>query len=282
MKIAQNGINKITANPSAGDVLSPVGGLGDLYAQAADKFYTNQLPIVAISPAVLNCDERVFYTFPTSGTTTMLGRQTSGLWAGEDDTAAGNFRTGNFCFDSKLAIEDIKYYDRLYFYQLGDGDDTLASTRYRNDLDIDDLSGTDYNYLDPSPRRFLLSGDPFSYNLDEAPYSKQDPAVEKYELVYGSNNAANYGPFNMSTSDLVSVASLSNQKFRQVKNRGSSADAEDDRGEVRGVWFRDIFEATPTEDVPWTLDSTIQDVRNADQINVHVLTLHITTQGQGA
>lgn len=275
MKVAQNGISDIKATPTAGDPLSSLGGLGDLYADTADEFYTNQFPIFCISPPVLNCDDGVFYPYP-QGSEKMLGRQTSGFWAGEDDTTPGKFYIGNFTFDSKLGIDDITYYDRLYLYEIADGDDFTVSGVIRQDLDVDDLAGTKYAYYH-RPRRLIRGGDSFSANLGEAPYRFQDPAVEKYEQFYGSDNPANYGPFNMSTSDLVSVASLSNQEFRQV-----SYTPDDNRGELHKGWFRDVFQGTPTQETPWSLESTLQDVNNSDKRNVHVLRMHIITAGQGA
>jgi hypothetical protein len=213
MKIAGSGVSEVKAVPSSGNGFRASEKYQERYIIPADTFYTSRLPVFCISPPVLNTDDVVFYDFPTSGATKMLGRQTSGLWVGESSVDSGVFYTGDYTFDTKVAVTQFVYDDRTYIYQQADGHELRVYTTQEQGADI-----TDYTIVESVSRdvtRILYGGNPLN-DPDHASFARKDPAIEKYELQYGTAGSANYGPFNLSTSDLVSVDSLVNESFRQV------------------------------------------------------------------
>jgi len=263
MEIAGSTISEIKAVPSSGLGFSGlVAKYFNRYIIPADEFYTKRLPLFCISPPVLNCDDEVFYVFPTAGTTSMLGRQTSGLWVGESSVDSGVFYTGNYTFDTKVATTQFVYDDRTYIYQKADGASLFRFVTQAQEASITDYSISDTGTVDVSRR--LYGGNPLN-DPDHAPFDRKDPAIEKYELQYGTGGSANYGPFNLSTSDLVSVDSLVNEDFRQV-SLGGDVDA----GEVRRT-KRTTPSAMIADEDPWTLSTNSEfPLAEKSTLNVHI------------
>lgn len=262
MEIAGSTISQVKAVPSSGLIFGSTIKYANRYVAAADGFYTDSLPLFCISPPVLNCDDVVFYDFPTAGSTSMLGRQTSGLWVGESSVDTGVFYTGKYTFDTKVAITKVIYDDRTYIYQQADGEYSVATTTQEQEMDI-----TDYSITSPETTnldRELYGGNPLN-DPNHASFRRNDPAIEKYELQYGSNSSANYGPFNLSSSDLVSVDSLVNELFRQVSLPEEVVGGEANRTTVESP------NAMITDEDPWTLSTNSEfPGPEPSTLNVHI------------
>lgn len=262
MKVIGSLRSRIKATPSSGDLFGGSINYEEQYARPADYFYLRNLPLFCISPPVLNCDDVVFYEFPTAGSTSMLGRQTSGLWIGESSVDSGVFYTGNYTFDTKVAAGRIFYDTRTYIYQIADGSETRAGITQQRELDITDYTTT--NPVTSNIPRVIFGGNPLS-DPNYASFARKDPAIEKYELQYGTGGTANYGPFNISTSDLVSVSSLVNEDFRQV-SLGNNVP----NGEARRI-VTETPSAMISDQDPWTLSSKTEfSIENESTINVHI------------
>lgn len=260
MRIAGDAISEVKATPSSGVRFGGTPNYNNRYVRPADGFYTNSLPLFCISPPVLNCDDVLFYVFPTSGTTSMLGRQTSGLWCAESTVDANVFYTGNYTFDTKVAATKIVYDNRTTTYAISQAPPRSALSE---EIDTDITNYTTTQTDEDWQETLLFGGNPLD-DPNHASFVENDPAIDKYEVQYGTNGPANYGPFNLSTSDLVSVQSLTNQEYRQV------ALADDvPRGEIK----RSIIE-TPAgmiaAEAPWTYARSSEFPARITNLNVHI------------
>lgn len=272
MSIAGTLTTDVKSTPSAGNLLRVGSDTFSRYANVADDFYMRQLPIFCISPPILNTDPEVFYTYP-EGSEQLLGRQTSGLWASRDTTAPGGvyapdrFFTGFYTSDLKQAMNTVSYFSRAYSYSVSTGGDEGPPSRTTMKWHMTGTTNaTDVNVSLTTYDRIHRRGGPL-INPSHALFKHADPAVEKYELHYGADASVNYGPFNMSTSDLVSVSSLANEDFRQV--RYSPAD----NGEMLKINVPDL-DSFSAPDGWMTLDFSQEITETTFTKNVHVLCSH--------
>ena len=199
--IVNNTVVEVLEVPSPGDILKRPDQMHRLNVRTARDMQRNALPIVSISPPVVNVDDTVTYTFPTSGGGTMLGRQISGFWTTQ--SAGGMFETGAAFFDDKLQALSFNTTTSYRFYDIGDGRE-IDSSRSA-DVNSDFTDPTDTTYTD----RTAVLNMPFrlSTSLGEPGWLRfgtQDWDPISYDLDYGTVSSVNYGPWNFSCADLIS------------------------------------------------------------------------------
>jgi len=177
-------------------------------------FYQRGL-MINISPPVLNTDNTVVYEFKNNaGTTDTNGKQTAGLWI-QPTPGTTEYLSGLGIFDQKESFESITHISTQTPYTLSDG----PADKFRSPLtstgsfvagstapyDEYTLTETNYNQAmqfgtdveNPNAYSFAIPG-------------RSDLQVLAYDLQWGDDSAANYGPFNFSSGDLQTMGAYNN------------------------------------------------------------------------
>ncbi len=203
--ITPTGISEIIHVPSPGDVLTSPFDLTTLYQITTEDLQQNALPVISISPNVVNVDDTITYTFPTLGTNTMLGRQISGFWTKSESSEPEKYITDAVFFDRKEEAGVAFKLSNEIFYEIGDGSgpgfvepEPLETTLSFVD---DTISTTTAERETPTIRRMGSN----LGNSTDAGFSSRDWKPISHEITWGGDSSVNYGPWNFSCADLSSA-----------------------------------------------------------------------------
>ncbi len=219
--IVNNTVVEVLEVPSPGDILHRPHEMHRLNVFTARDMQRNALPIVSISPPVVNVDDTVTYTFPTSGGGTMLGRQIAGFWTIQ--SAGGRFETDAAFFDDKLQGQTFNTTTSYRFYDIGDGSLGLDRSRsagfYSDFTDPTDTTYTARTAVVEQPYRLSTTlGEPGWLR-----FSEQDWDPISYDLDYGTVSSVNYGPWNFSCADLISPIAEAREGYPSTRLQEGSA-----------------------------------------------------------
>jgi hypothetical protein len=264
MNIAGNGITRIDAQPSAGNEFSAFPDFVDLYADTAAEVYAYASPMICISPPVVNVDDRVTYTFPTLGTTVMNGRQMSGFWTINTPASTTTYVIASYMFDQKMGFNEVRYTDRVIPYALGDGvKATVIVTAFQTGSFITGTSapaGTNTFPIDYYTELHARLGTSVN-NVDAGTFRERVFTRQSYESQWGTNSPANYGPFNFSTADLVTMEEYVTTGYGAVRRQAS--------GGTNRLTVSDGFNLDLNQDEPVTMEVS-SSIVSMPSTNVHV------------
>jgi hypothetical protein len=265
MRIAGDSITKINAKPRAGDELSASPDIETYYIVPTVELNKNATPIICISPPVVNVDDRVEYTFPT-GSNTTLGRQTSGFWTKSSPTDASEYVFAAYTFDQKKAMDSVRYADRLIVYDLSDG--------VKNTIDVgvaitgSFVTGTSAPAasntfpISSTKEREYRVGTSVN-NWEAGGYTSRSVPTRSYEIYWGTDSPENYGPFNMSVGDLLSMEEYVFTNFLAVSDH-----VDDVGGYVRPLVYEGFNDAeNQQEPVTMQMSASIPATSGS---NVHI------------
>jgi len=202
----------IKENPGAGNSFGIFGPWRDYVWNFRDLFYDRGF-MVNISPPVLNTDNTVVYTFEDNGgTTDTNGKQTAGLWT-KPLAGTSDYLTGFGMFDQKRSFDTATHFSTNTAYLLSDAPAdkvsspmTSTGSFVTNDLastinDVYEL--TEINYQQAmQPGTEVENPNKYSFSVVAG---RSDQQLLSYDLQWGNDSAANYGPFNFSNADLLTM-----------------------------------------------------------------------------
>lgn len=212
MRISGPDVTNITGSPGAGNSFGYRFPWASYVGNYTELFYNKGL-MVSISPPVLNSDNTTVFSFPNPGGDDMNARQTAGLWVSQSSDAK-DFTTEAVVFDQKVGLNTLTHITTITPYVMTEGGDSRVSTTINitGSFITGSTSPSEINI----PAATVGQGAHYGTNVDNynsyafSPLANVYLQLLAYENQWGTDNPANYGPFNFSSADLLPMSSYLN------------------------------------------------------------------------
>jgi hypothetical protein len=252
----------IKENPGAGRSFA-IGGEWKEYLWNYRDLFENTGITVNISPPVLNTDNDVVYAFPNPGGDDMNARQTAGLWI--QPLTGSDYLTGYGTFDQKKSFNSIYHIATQTAYNTSDGGARKSSSPQT--ITGSFVTGStspydEYEFYETSVDQAVQAGtsveNPNSFPFNVAA-GRSDLQLLSYDLQWGNDNAANYGPFNFSSGDLLTMGTYLQEGLTPgLSGRFASFSVDRSRGNARGPYVvaTDVINPNETNLEPVLMELT--------------------------
>lgn len=272
----------IKEKPGAGNSFGITGEWAE-FLRNYEELFSERGIMVDISPPVLNTDNTVVYEFQNNaGTTDTNGKQTAGLWVAETVAGEGQYITAVGVFDQKKSFDTVEQITTRTPYVLSDGEGEMATTYLTHTGSFVAGSVAPYDEYEIRVSETNKGGqtstgveNPNNYSFNPVE-GRPDTQLLSYDLFWGTDSEANYGPFNLSSGDLLTMTTFIQEGVGGGGLNGQFASFSHQRSQtsLRGPTFTSTNVVNPDED---SLEPVIMEMTSsklggtiASSYNMHV------------